>query len=264
MYALSRLTDLPLCCRYMDMESFALEADAKGAVVMLALHGGLQANGAVQRFLEEMDVPFTGPSWQSAYLCGNQVSLPLCKQSIQHVCSSLWTLLALLQLGYTHGFCFGCKTDQSGRRIQVDCIPFGMLQCAVLEHFTSPILTVVLGVQEWMAEALAELEVHNISTAPKFGISYSSLKDAATSQAACEHLFEQMKDAVGQSLTTCLRPSSPYMQPLLYTQLWCLLPHRGASRPLVGFEREAWAMHSVGFILTRTILSMCRVRPATG
>ena len=55
------------------MESFALEADAKGAVVLLALHGGLQANGAVQRFLEEMDVPFTGPSWQSAYLCGNQV-----------------------------------------------------------------------------------------------------------------------------------------------------------------------------------------------
>ena len=66
------------CCRYMDMESFALEADAKGAVVMLALHGGVQANGAVQRFLEEMDVPFTGPSWRSAYLCGNQV------------CSSEW------------------------------------------------------------------------------------------------------------------------------------------------------------------------------
>ena len=60
----------------MDMESFALEAESKGAVVMLALHGGLQANGAVQRFLEEMDIPFTGPSWQSAYLCGNQVCPP--------------------------------------------------------------------------------------------------------------------------------------------------------------------------------------------
>ena len=61
--------------------------------------------------------------------------------------------------------------------------------------------------QESMAEALAELEVHNISTAPKFGISYSSLKDAATSQAACEHLFEQMKDAVGQSPHTLLQPT---------------------------------------------------------
>ena len=59
------------------MESFALEAESKGAVVMLALHGGVQANGAVQRFLEEMDIPFTGPSWQSAYLCGNQVCPPL-------------------------------------------------------------------------------------------------------------------------------------------------------------------------------------------
>ena len=67
------------------MESFALEADAKSAVVMLALHGGPQANGAVQRFLEEMDVPFTGPSWQSAYLCGNQVS------PSQSPCSSPWS-----------------------------------------------------------------------------------------------------------------------------------------------------------------------------
>lgn len=57
-----------------------------------------------------------------------------------------------------------------------------------------------------MADALAELEVHNISTAPKFGISYGSLKDAATSQAACELLFEQMKDAVGQSSSTCFSP----------------------------------------------------------
>ena len=63
-------------CRFMDMESFALEAEAKGAVVMLALHGGAQGNGQVQSFLAEMEVPFTGPNWQSASLCGNQVCLP--------------------------------------------------------------------------------------------------------------------------------------------------------------------------------------------
>ena len=67
----------------------------------------------------------------------------------------------------------------------------------------------MLGLQEMMADALAELEVHNISTAPKLGISYDSLKDAATSQAACEQLFEQMKDAVGQPSSTCFRP--PYI-----------------------------------------------------
>ena len=81
------LSHLPLCRRYMDMESFALEADVKGAVVMLALHGGPQANGGVQWFLEEMDVPFTGPSWRSAYLCGNQV------------CPSLHLLLLTLAPG---------------------------------------------------------------------------------------------------------------------------------------------------------------------
>ena len=44
--------------------------------------------------------------------------------------------------------------------------------------------------QEGMAEALAELEVHNISTAPKFGISLSSLQKAANSEDACTQLYE--------------------------------------------------------------------------
>ena len=52
--------------------------------------------------------------------------------------------------------------------------------------------------QEAMAEALAELEVHNISTAPKFGISLSSLQGAADSEEACTQLYEQMKEAVGE------------------------------------------------------------------
>ena len=50
-----------------------------------------------------------------------------------------------------------------------------------------------------MAEALAELEVHNISTAPKFGISLSSLQEAANSEEACTQLYEQMKEAVGEA-----------------------------------------------------------------
>ena len=54
--------------------------------------------------------------------------------------------------------------------------------------------------QEVMAEALAELEVHNISTAPKFGISLSSLREAADSQEACMQLYERMKEAVGEAL----------------------------------------------------------------
>ena len=73
------------------------------------------------------------------------------------------------------------------------------------------------GVQEMMADALAELEVHNISTAPKFGISYSSLKDAATSQAACQRLFEEMKDAVGQPSSTSFSPPTGAVHPVHYS-----------------------------------------------
>jgi hypothetical protein len=51
--------------------------------------------------------------------------------------------------------------------------------------------------QEATAEALAELEVHNISTAPKFPVSLQALEAAAADEAACEQLFQQMKDAVG-------------------------------------------------------------------
>ena len=89
-----------------------------------------------------------------------------------------------------------------------------------------------------MAEALAELEVHNISTAPKFGISYSSLKDAAASQAACQRLFEEMKDAVGQPSPTCSSPPTVAVYPLLVArcavhslQLWCLLRSMWAAGP---------------------------------
>lgn len=57
--------------------------------------------------------------------------------------------------------------------------------------------------QELMAEALAELEVHNISTAPKFGISASTLEAAAEDQEACQQLFEQMKEAVGMHPSAC-------------------------------------------------------------
>ena len=62
-----------LPCRFMDMESFALEAEAKAAVVLVALQGGAQANGEVQKYLEAHRIPFTGPNWQSAHLAANQV-----------------------------------------------------------------------------------------------------------------------------------------------------------------------------------------------
>ena len=62
-----------LPCRFMDMESFALEAEAKAAVVLVALQGGPQANGEVLKYLEDHRIPFTGPNWQSAHLAANQV-----------------------------------------------------------------------------------------------------------------------------------------------------------------------------------------------
>lgn len=57
------------------MENFALEASAHCAVVMIALHGGPEANGAVQRHLEDNEIPFTGPDWRAAGVAGNQVGL---------------------------------------------------------------------------------------------------------------------------------------------------------------------------------------------
>ena len=89
-----------------------------------------------------------------------------------------------------------------------------------------------------MAEALAELEVHNISTAPKFGISYASLEDAATSQEACEHLFEQMKDAVGKSLTRLPQPAfTTHAPPVMYL---ALVPHMPADTGIFRLYGEAW------------------------
>ena len=57
------------------MENFALEAAAHCAVVMIALHGGPEANGAVQGHLEDNEIPFTGPDWGAARVAGNQVGL---------------------------------------------------------------------------------------------------------------------------------------------------------------------------------------------
>lgn len=69
--------------------------------------------------------------------------------------------------------------------------------------------------QEMMAEALAELEVHNISTAPKFGISLSTLEEAAMSEEACTRLYDQMKEAVGES------DPAPLVQPALSVAASC-------------------------------------------
>ena len=57
------------------MENFASEAAAHCAVVMIALHGGPEANGAVQKHLENNDIPFTGPTCRAAQVAGDQVGL---------------------------------------------------------------------------------------------------------------------------------------------------------------------------------------------
>jgi hypothetical protein len=59
----------------MDLENFALEATAHSAVVMIALHGGPEDNGAVQRHLESNEIPFTGPNSRAVEIAGNQVAL---------------------------------------------------------------------------------------------------------------------------------------------------------------------------------------------
>jgi hypothetical protein len=56
---------------------------------------------------------------------------------------------------------------------------------------------VLARVQVATAQALAELEVHNISTAPKYEVSMQQLEAAEAEEAACEKLFQDMKEAVG-------------------------------------------------------------------
>lgn len=61
-------------CRYMDLENFAMEAEAAQAVVLLALHGGIGENGYVQAFLQGYRVPFTGPGWDAASVAIDKVT----------------------------------------------------------------------------------------------------------------------------------------------------------------------------------------------
>lgn len=59
--------------RMMDFETFALEARALGATVLLALHGGVGENGILQAFLEQMGVPFTGAGSMASALAMDKV-----------------------------------------------------------------------------------------------------------------------------------------------------------------------------------------------
>ena len=55
------------CCRFMDLETFAVEARAADAVVVVAVQGGLAQSGVLQAFFEMHGVPVTGaPSRCSA------------------------------------------------------------------------------------------------------------------------------------------------------------------------------------------------------
>ena len=44
----------------MDLHTFAVEAKAAGAVVLIAVQGGLAQSGTLQAYLEFHKVPFTG------------------------------------------------------------------------------------------------------------------------------------------------------------------------------------------------------------
>jgi D-alanine-D-alanine ligase-like ATP-grasp enzyme len=60
----------------MDLESFAMEAEAAHAVVLLALHGGWGENGYIQSLLQDHKVPYTGPQWDGASLTNSKVPSP--------------------------------------------------------------------------------------------------------------------------------------------------------------------------------------------
>lgn len=59
----------------MDLEDFAIEAEAVGAVVFIALHGGLGEDGRLQDFLQEHNVRFTGSSGPASQLCMDKVRI---------------------------------------------------------------------------------------------------------------------------------------------------------------------------------------------
>lgn len=61
------------------------------------------------------------------------------------------------------------------------------------------------------AEVLAELEVHNISTAPKFPVTLQRLLIAADDEEDCQALFEEMQDAVGAPQLYPIAQQAPAM-----------------------------------------------------
>jgi D-alanine-D-alanine ligase-like ATP-grasp enzyme len=65
----------------MDLEQFAIEAAAAGAVVFNALQGDISHSGWLQRYLAAAGVAFTGPRWESAAVSGDKVRLSFCALS---------------------------------------------------------------------------------------------------------------------------------------------------------------------------------------
>ena len=59
----------PPAARYMDMTTFLAEAKAQGAVVLVALHGGVGEDGTLQALLESSKIPFTGSGSQVSAVC---------------------------------------------------------------------------------------------------------------------------------------------------------------------------------------------------
>ena len=88
--------------------------------------------------------------------------------------------------------------------------------------------------QEKTAIALSELEVHNISTAPKFGLSLAQLRAAADDDAVAEQLYSDMREALGAHRKPSFMPQST--------------PQGGVevhsfSGPWQDYMREAQGMH---------------------
>lgn len=61
----------------------------------------------------------------------------------------------------------------------------------------------LLVVQAATAEALADLEVHGISTPPKQRVDAAELAAAAADPAAAEALFERLREASGGTSMQC-------------------------------------------------------------
>lgn len=135
----------------MDLENFAMEAQAAQAVVLLALHGGIGENGYVQAFLQGYRVPFTGPGWDAASVAIDKVTSPygmggglLRKHSYAELFqSALRAIFAHIQVCMLHANTHrGLGMCSPARRPSVAGNPCHQTGCLSPAHSTDPVLVV--------------------------------------------------------------------------------------------------------------------------